>query len=65
MKNFKRIAALTAVVLWGILIIITLVTAFINTPAAKTLFKGLIYTDIVFPIVIYAMMMVYRFLSKK
>ena len=65
MKNFKRIAALTAVVLWGILIIITLVAAFINTPAAKTLFKGLIYTDIVFPIVIYAMMMVYRFLSKK
>lgn len=65
MKKFKRIASLTAVVLWSILLIITLITAFINTPAAKTLFKGLIYTDIVFPVVVYAMMMVYRFLSKK
>ena len=60
MKKVKRGVALTAVILWGVLI-----TAFIDTQTARTLFKGLIFTDIVFPIVIYAMMLVYRYLSKK
>lgn len=65
MKKIKRGAALTAVILWSILIIVTLITAFIDTQTARTLFKGLIFTDIVFPIVIYAMMLVYRYLSKR
>lgn len=65
MKKFKRIAALTAVILWGMLIIATLITAFINTETARTLFNGLIFVDIVFPVVIYAMMLVYRFLKNK
>lgn len=65
MKKIKRGATLTAVILWGILIIVTLITAFIDTQTARTLFKGLIFTDIVFPIVIYAMMLVYRYLSKR
>ena len=63
MKKVKRGVALTAVILWGVLIIVTLITAFIDTQTARTLFKGL--TDIVFPIVIYAMMLVYRYLSKR
>lgn len=65
MKKFKRITALTAVILWGMLIIATLITAFINTETARTLFNGLIFVDIVFPVVIYAMMLVYRFLKNK
>lgn len=65
MKKIKQGAALTAVILWGVLIIVTLITAFIDTQTARTLFKGLIFTDIVFPIVIYAMMLVYRYLSKR
>ena len=65
MKKIKRGAALIAVILWGALIIITLITAFIDTPTARTLFKGLIFTDIVFPVVIYAMMLIYKYLSKK
>lgn len=65
MKKFKRITALTAVILWGMLIIATLITAFINTETAHTLFNGLIFVDIVFPVVIYAMMLVYRFLKNK
>lgn len=65
MKKIKRGAALTTVILWGVLIIVTLITAFIDTQTARTLFKGLIFTDIVFPIVIYAMMLVYRYLSKR
>ena len=64
MKKVKRGVA-PAVILWGVLIIVTLITAFIDTQTARTLFKGLIFTDIVFPIVIYAMMLVYRYLSKR
>ena len=57
MKKIKRIAALTAVIAWGLLLLVTLITAFINTDSARTLFNGLIFTDIIFPIVIYAMML--------
>ena len=63
MKNFKRIAALTIVILWAALIIVTLITAFIDNETAHTLFKGLIFTDIVLPVVAYAMMLVYKYLS--
>lgn len=63
MKNFKRIAALTIVILWAALIIITLITAFIDNETTHTLFKGLIFTDIVLPVVAYAMMLVYKYLS--
>lgn len=65
MKKFKRFAALTAVVLWVLLLLTTLITAFINTETARTLFNGLIYTDIIFPVVVYAMMLIYRYLSKR
>ena len=65
MKKNKRGVALTADSLWGVLIIVTLITAFNDTQTARTLFKGLIFTDIVFPIVIYAMMLVYKYLSKR
>lgn len=40
MKNFKRIAALTIVILWAALIIVTLITAFIDNETAHTLFNG-------------------------
>lgn len=63
MKKFKRIAALTIVILWAALIIVTLITAFIDNETAHTLFKGLIFTDIVLPVVAYAMMLVYKYLS--
>ena len=38
-------------------------TAFIDNETAHTLFKGLIFTDIVLPIVAYAMMLMYKYLS--
>jgi len=65
MKNLKRIAALLAVVLWVVMLLVTLVVAFIDTPECNALFRGLMITDIVFPIVIYAMMLVYRILVKR
>ena len=59
MKKFKRIAALAVVIAWAALIIITLITAFIDNETAHTLFKGLIFTDIV----AYAMMLMYKYIS--
>ena len=63
MKKFKRIAALAVVIAWAALIIITLITAFIDNETDHTLFKGLIFTDIVLPVVAYAMMLMYKYLS--
>ncbi|MDD6333904.1 MAG: hypothetical protein PUB04_05505 [Clostridia bacterium] len=63
MNRLKRTAALVAVILWGIMIIATLVLAFIDNEACHNIFTGLLFTDIVFPVVIYAMMLVYRILK--
>lgn len=63
MKRLKRFAALTAVILWGIMIIATLIFAFIDNEACNKVFTGLLFTDIVFPVVIYAMTLVYKILS--
>ena len=60
MKRLKRFAALTAVILWGIMIIATLILAFIDNEACHKVFTGLLFTDIVFPVVIYAMTLVYK-----
>lgn len=64
-KNVKRIAALTAIILWGLIIIATLVTAFINTETSNKIFKALVFTDIALPVVIYAMMLVYKLLNHR
>lgn len=65
MKKLKRTAALLAVILWGALIAATLICACIQTETAHTLFKGLIFTDIGLPIVIYAMMLIYKYLGSR
>lgn len=64
-KNVKKIAALTAIILWGLIIIATLVTAFINTETSNKIFKALVFTDIALPVVIYAMMLVYKLLNRR
>ncbi len=61
-KNIKRIAALTVVILWGLLIIATVIAAFIDNEFTRTIFPGLIFTIIVLPIVAYAMLLVYKIL---
>lgn len=64
-SKFKRIAALSIVVLWVSLLIITLIVSFINTENMQKLFTGLIITDIGLPVVAYAMMLAYKYLSGK
>ena len=65
MKKIKRVLALTAVVLWLALIIFTLICAISSDPALAEIFPGLIFTVIMLPIIVWAMMLVYKFLSKR
>ncbi|MDO5403136.1 MAG: hypothetical protein Q4F11_06830 [Eubacteriales bacterium] len=64
-KTWKRITALAVVILWGMLLITTLVTALIDNEFCNRLFQGLIFADIVLPVVSYAMLLMYKFFSKK
>lgn len=64
-KIWKRIAAMTIVVLWFILIIATLITALVNNEFCNRLLPGLLFTDIVLPVVAYAILLMYKYLSKR
>ncbi len=64
-SKIKRLGALTVVILWISLLIITLIVSFIDTENMKKLFTGLIITDIGLPIVAYAMMLAYKYMSGK
>lgn len=62
-KNFKRVGALLIVILWGLLILTTVIVAFIDTPFCNSLLSGLMITDIALPIVAYAILLMYRLLK--
>lgn len=64
-SKIKRLTALTVVILWISLLIITLIVSFIDTENMRKLFTGLIITDIGLPIVAYAMMLAYKYMSGK
>lgn len=64
-KTWKRITALAIIILWVMLLITTLVVAFIDTPFCNRLFQGLIFIDIVLPVVAYAIKLMYKILSKR
>lgn len=64
-KQIKQISALASVILWVMLIITTVVVSFIDNETCNTLFRGLIFTDIILPVVVYAMILVYKILSGK
>ena len=65
MNKFKRAGALIIVILWGILILTTVIVAFIDTPFCNSLLGGLMMTDIFLPIIAYAIMLMYRLLKNK
>ena len=62
-KKFKQICALAAVVIMVLLIILTILAAVIDNEFTRTIFPGLIFTIIMLPIVIYAMLLVYKILK--
>jgi len=65
MKNFKRIRQIFAwigiVVLLG-LYLTSLILAFSGSPMAQALFRGSFAATVVFPILLYAMQIIYRVL---
>ncbi len=65
MNTFKKVTALAIVILWILLILTTLIVAFINTETARTLLKGLIVIDICLPVVGYAIRLMAHLFSKK
>ena len=65
MKNSKRYLAILGVVLLVGLYGATLVFAMINSPAAYTMFKVCLFCTIAVPVLLYAMILVYRQLKRK
>lgn len=65
MKKIKQAAALIAVILWVGFIILTMIVAFINNELCNRIFPGLLFTVIVFPVVVYGMMLIYRILKRR
>ena len=65
MNTFKRITALSIVILWAMLIITTLIVAFMNTETSRTLLKGLLVIDVCLPVVGYAIKIIANLLSNK
>ena len=66
MKKFKRIRRIFAwigiVVLVG-LYVTTLILAFSGSPMAQALFRGSLAATVVFPVLLYAMQIIYRILK--
>lgn len=65
MKSLKRIGAIIAPILWAVLLIMTLVTAISTNETLHSWFFGLLFTDIVLPVVLYAMILAYRVLHRE
>ncbi len=65
MNTFKRITALAIVILWVMLIITTLIVAFMNTETSRNLLKGLLVIDVCLPVVGYAIKIMANLLSNK
>ena len=65
MDKLKRIGALIVVIILVALYLVTLVLAFMQSPEAKLLFQGCIITTIGLPVILYAMMLAWKFLSGK
>ena len=66
MKNFKRIRRIFALI--GIIVLVglyltTLVLAFSGSPMAQALFRGSFAATVVFPVLLYAMQIIYRILK--
>ena len=62
MKQVKRILAILILIGWGVLLAATLYCAIVDTVQTRELFPGLLFTDILLPVVAYAMLLIYKYL---
>ena len=63
--KLKRILFIIALCAWGGLIAATVAVAFIGTDESRRLLTGLIYTDIILPVVIYAAILISKALRDR
>lgn len=63
--TLKRLFAIIALCAWGVLIATTLVVAFIGTDSSRNLLTGLIFTDVILPVVIYAAILISKALKDR
>lgn len=63
MKRFKKILALLGIIFLAGLYLSTIVFALIDSEYSLTLLKASIYLTITVPVVLYAMIMIYRLLA--
>jgi len=63
-KKIKRIVALGGVILMVLLIIATLVVAFLSFPGSQKVFIALLACDILLPVFIWIYMTIYKMASK-
>jgi len=65
MKSSKRIFALIGIILLAALYITTLVLAFLDPTPGKVYFKSGLFLCVVIPVLMYAYILVYKYLSDK
>ncbi len=65
MKKLTRISAIIGVILLLSIYVITLVSSFVDSPFAHSLFKASLFSTFAIPVFIYGMMLVYRLIKEK
>ena len=65
MTKAKRVLAIIGVILLVSMYGLTLISAFIDSPYSLSLFKASVFSTIAVPVLIYAIMLVYRLLKSK
>lgn len=64
MKNFKKIACIIGVIILVGLYLLSLISAIFYKEGFQNIFMAAIYSTFVVPVVLYAMMLIYRVLNK-
>lgn len=64
MKKLKRVLAFIGALLLVGLYILTFVSALLSTPYSKGLFMACVFSTVFIPVMIYAILLIYRILKK-
>lgn len=65
MKNFKKIACIIGVIILVGLYLLSLISAIFYKQGFQKIFNAAIYSTFIIPVLLYAMMLIYKVLSKK
>lgn len=65
LHKFRRIAALTGVILLVAMYLVSLIAAILKSPMAKAVFTFSLYCTFVVPVIIYLLQLIYKLGNKK